>query len=78
MRHIIRADIRVPTQGNETREAEYCYLYKYLNNDHCPVGGGVCRFGLTEIEVPETCPLRTGAITIVLSVVGKEKLEVEE
>ncbi len=63
----VRADIHVPGQGNESHEAEYCYLSHHSDGDDCPIGGGGCRFGLTEIKVPETCPLRLSPVVIRLS-----------
>ena len=65
----VRADVRVPGQGDEAHEAEHCYLSLIGDSDDCPIGGGVCRFGLTEIVVPNTCPLRLNAVHISLSLI---------
>lgn len=33
------------------------------------MGGSNCRYGLTEVAIPSTCPLRVGQVKIVINVI---------
>jgi len=71
----VRADIHVPGEGNEAHEAEHCYLSRHQDSTGCPIGGGECRYGLTQTVVPATCPLRLGPVLIRVTRIAAEAEE---
>jgi hypothetical protein len=64
----VRVDIEIPGQGKEAHEYEYCPLTERGNGGCCPIGGGTCKFGLTEISPPATCPLKAGTVKMQFSI----------
>lgn len=58
----VRIEIDVPGQGNQSHEFEYCQLWKPM--DICRIDGPPCKYGVTEIDVPKSCPLRSGTVNI--------------
>ncbi len=56
----IRVEMYNPGVGREAHEWEHCPIMKPEHHDICPIGGGVCKYGLTEIEPPKSCPIRNG------------------
>ena len=54
----IRVEIRIPGVGYEAHEYESCPIMAASDFDGvCPLNGIECRYGLTMVEPPETCPL---------------------
>ena len=49
-------------EGKEAHEWEYCPIYFAFQNgsNECPLGAGVCKYGLTATEPPENCPIKNG------------------
>ena len=48
---VIRLVINIPGVGKQAHEYSYCIIgYRSRDNDNCPIGGGKCRYGLTEIS----------------------------
>ena len=60
MKAIIRIEIYKPGEGHEAHEYEYCPIFFAFQNksDECVLGGGICKYGLTEIEPTGNCPIR--------------------
>jgi hypothetical protein len=56
----IRVEYYKTGEGKEAHEFEYCPIYFAFQNksNECPFGAGVCKYGLTEVESPEHCPIR--------------------
>ncbi len=68
----VRVDIYVPGQGYEAHEFQYCpiiFAKDRYGSEQCPIGGGICNFGLTEVEPPATCPIRIGNVRMKFSIV---------
>ena len=65
LRNMVRAAIHIPGQGNNAHEFEYCPImdHHHYERNICPIGGGECKFGLTEITPPKTCPLRSPGVS---------------
>lgn len=68
-----RVYISIPGRGNQAHEYEHCPILQHGSNDVCPLGGGICRFGLTEISPPEGCPMGKlgGEVTMKFNIVKR-------
>lgn len=71
----IRVEIDVPGSGFQAHEFEYCPLIRHAADRMCPIGGGKCNFGLTEITPPRTCPLRLAEVPIILKLIKLKKVK---
>ena len=57
----VRVEVDIPGQGTEAHEFEHCPIKR--DGAMCPIGGGECKFGLTENSPPQLCPMRSGKFT---------------
>ncbi len=70
---MVRVEIDLPGQGEEAHEFGYCPMSHHGTHLpdgggwSCPIRGGACRFGLTETEPPQACPMRSGSGTMVVT-----------
>ena len=71
-RDTIKTKIHAPGKGDETYEKENCQLLSFQDGRRCPFVGCSCNYGLTEIEVPKRCPLRSGTVVINVSRIVKQ------
>jgi hypothetical protein len=69
----VRVAIHLPGRGNEAHEYEYCPISERGVDSNCPLDGERCRFGLTEIVTPPTCPMRTGVVEMTFSLLRGEE-----
>ncbi len=67
----IRIDIHKSGEGNESHEYEYCPIFFAFENSsgECPLGVGICKYGLTAISPPARCPIGSKSFELKLSIV---------
>lgn len=77
----VRVWIHLPGRGREAHEYEHCLIMRHGENRTCPIGGGLCNYGLTEISPPQQCPMRSGkfknVVTMKFSIVDRKEEETE-
>ena len=56
----IRVVIDIPGIATEAHEYEHCPINRHGTHRVCPIGGGKCHYGLSEIRPPRRCPMRMG------------------
>jgi hypothetical protein len=59
-RTMVRVLIDLPGRGEQAHEYTHCVIMRHGEGRICPIGGGECRYGLTEIAPPNRCPMRSG------------------
>jgi hypothetical protein len=70
----IRVGIDVPGRGKEAHEYEYCPIHAAFNfGERCPLGAEICKYGLTDIAPPQTCPMKLNAVLMEFSIVDGER-----
>lgn len=66
---LIRIEISRPGHDAVVQELDSCPIIRRDKSDDCPLTGSRCRYGLTDITPPPTCPMKQGTITIRFSII---------